>query len=147
MLQEILEQKITPELIPGGSQSTEESVGPYALQDFTLYHVIRRGYRPRKIAFLAHHAWSDASVGDWPPGFPEEGRPAYDLGAIRHWLGVFVTRFFGKPVQAVGAAQRPQGEPRRDHEPAGRLADAQRRERHRVAGGDRARHPLSARSA
>jgi NAD+ synthase (glutamine-hydrolysing) len=111
VLQEILEQKITPELIPGGSQSTEESVGPYVLQDFTLFHVIRRGYRPRKIAFLAHHAWSDASVGDWPPGFPEEGRPAYDLGAIRHWLGVFVTRFFGNQFKRSALPNGPKVSP------------------------------------
>ena len=120
VLQEILGQEITPELIPGGSQSTEEAVGPYALQDFTLYHVIRRGYRPRKIAFLAHHAWSDATVGDWPPGFPEEGRPAYDLAAIRHWLEVFVTRFFGNqfkrsalpngPKVSSGGTMSPRGD-------------------------------------
>jgi len=111
VLQEILEQEITPELIPGGSQSTEESVGPYALQDFTLYHVIRRGYRPRKIAFLAHHAWSDASAGDWPPGFPVEARPAYDLGAIRHWLEVFVTRFFGNQFKRSALPNGPKVSP------------------------------------
>ena len=111
VLQEILEQEITPELIPGGSQSTEESVGPYALQDFTLYHVIRRGYRPRRIAFLAHHAWSDASAGDWPPGFPVEARPAYDLGAIRHWLEVFVTRFFGNQFKRSALPNGPKVSP------------------------------------
>jgi NAD+ synthase (glutamine-hydrolysing) len=111
VLQEILEQKITPELIPGGTQSTEESVGPYVLQDFTLYHVIRRGYRPRKIAFLAHHAWSDATVGDWPPGFPEDLRPAYDLGAIRHWLEVFVTRFFGNQFKRSALPNGPKVSP------------------------------------
>jgi NAD+ synthase (glutamine-hydrolysing) len=95
VLREILAQEITPELIPGGQQSTEESVGPYSLQDFTLYHVVRRGYRPSKIAFLAHHAWHDADAGEWPPGYPEGDRPTYDLAAVRHWLEVFVRRFFG----------------------------------------------------
>ena len=56
-LTEILDQEISPELVPAKAgekiQSTEDSVGPYALQDFTLYHVLRRGYRPSKIAFLA----------------------------------------------------------------------------------------------
>ena len=56
-------------------QSTEDSVGPYALQDFTLFHVLRRGYRPSKIAFLAEHAWRDAGRGDWPAGLPR-GRAA-----------------------------------------------------------------------
>ncbi len=120
VLQEILAQKITPELIPGGTQSTEESVGPYSLQDFTLYHVIRRGYRPRKIAFLAHHAWADAEAGEWPPGYPEEGRPSYDLATIRHWLEVFVRRFFANqfkrsalpngPKVSAGGTMSPRGD-------------------------------------
>ena len=53
-------------------QATEDSVGPYALQDFTLFHVLRHGYRPRKIAFLAWHAWQDVEAGEWPPGYPDE---------------------------------------------------------------------------
>jgi NAD+ synthase (glutamine-hydrolysing) len=120
VLQEILAQKITPELIPGGDQSTEESVGPYSLQDFTLYHVIRRGYRPSKIAFLALHAWGDAEAGEWPPGYPEEGRPSYDLATIRHWLEVFVRRFFANqfkrsalpngPKVSAGGTMSPRGD-------------------------------------
>jgi NAD+ synthase (glutamine-hydrolysing) len=98
VLQEILDQEISPELIPTAEgekpQATEDSVGPYALQDFTLYHVIRRGYRPSKIAFLAWHAWRDADEGEWPPGFPEERRSSYDLTTVRKWLDLFVRRFF-----------------------------------------------------
>ena len=111
VLVEILDQEITPELIPGGSQSTEESVGPYALQDFTLYHVIRRGYRPRKIAFLAMHAWADATVGDWPPGYPDSGRPAYDLVAVKRWLDVFVRRFFGNQFKRSALPNGPKVTP------------------------------------
>ncbi|MGZ5404516.1 MAG: NAD(+) synthase [Nocardioides sp.] len=111
VLTEILLQEITPELIPGGSQSTEESVGPYALQDFTLHHVIRRGYRPRKIAFLAMHAWADAAVGDWPPGFPGDGRPAYDLATVKHWLEVFVRRFFGNQFKRSALPNGPKVTP------------------------------------
>jgi NAD+ synthase (glutamine-hydrolysing) len=98
VLREILEQEITPELIPTTAgtkpQATEDSVGPYALQDFTLFHVIRRGFRPSKIAFLAWHAWKDQDAGEWPPGFPEDARTSYDLATVRKWLEVFVTRFF-----------------------------------------------------
>ena len=98
VLREILEQEITPELVPTreghAPQRTEDSVGPYSLQDFTLYHVLRRGYRPSKIAFLAWHAWRDTEAGEWPPGFPEEARVAYDLADVRRWLDVFVRRFF-----------------------------------------------------
>ncbi|HEV7194299.1 MAG TPA: NAD(+) synthase [Pedococcus sp.] len=94
----ILDQEISPELVPAKEgeplQSTEAVVGPYALQDFTLYYVLRRGYRPSKIAFLAWHAWRDGDCGNFPPGYPEGQRPAYDLPTIRHWLEVFVRRFF-----------------------------------------------------
>ena len=69
-------------------------VGPYALQDFTLFHVLRYGFRAVRIAFLARHAWSDAAAGAWPPGFAEDQRTAYDLAEIRHWLEVFCQRFF-----------------------------------------------------
>ncbi len=112
-LLEILDQEISPELVPTKQgeriQSTEDSVGPYALQDFTLYHLLRRGYRPSKIAFLAEHAWSDAARGAWPSGYPDGARPAYDLATIRHWMQVFHRRFFRQPVQAVGDPQRAQG--------------------------------------
>ena len=75
-------------------QSSEAKVGPYALQDFSLYHVLRYGFRPSKVAFLAWHAWHDATRGDWPAGFPEDARRAYSLKEIRHWLQVFSQRFY-----------------------------------------------------
>ena len=75
-------------------QSTESKIGPYALHDFTLFHVLRYGFRPSKIAFLAWHAWHDVDAGAWPPGFPEAKRGAYDLPEIRRWLEVFCQRFF-----------------------------------------------------
>jgi NAD+ synthase (glutamine-hydrolysing) len=97
-LQAILDTEISPELVPAGEggtpQSTEATVGPYALQDFALFQTLRYGSRPSRIAFLAWHAWHDADVGEWPPGFPESGRVGYDLAQIRHWLGVFAQRFF-----------------------------------------------------
>ncbi|WP_435769472.1 NAD(+) synthase [Nocardioides sp. SYSU DS0651] len=115
VLREILEQEITPELIPAESdekpQATEESVGPYALQDFTLYHVIRRGFRPSKIAFLSWHAWRDEAVGDWPPGFPEESRNAYDLATIRAWLEVFIRRFFANQFKRSALPNGPKVSP------------------------------------
>ncbi len=124
VLAEIVEHEITPELIPHEEgeqpQSTEATVGPYALQDFTLYHVIRRGYPPHKIAFLAWHAWRDAEVGEWPPNFPVDRRHAYDLEEIRGWLEVFVRRFFGNqfkrsalpngPKVTAGGTMSPRGD-------------------------------------
>ena len=99
VLQAILDTEITPELVPVGEgetpQSTEASIGPYNLQDFTLYHVLRHGTPPSTIAFLAEHAWSDAAHGDWPEGYPDDKRVAYDLATIKKWLEVFCRRFFG----------------------------------------------------
>ncbi len=97
ILAAVLATEISPELIPAEEgekpQSTEDSIGPYALHDFTLYYLLRLGYRPAKIAFLAQQAWADAESGQWPPGYPEADRQAYDLAEIRHWLQVFVRRF------------------------------------------------------
>ena len=98
-LQAILDTEITPELVPVGEgetpQSTQAKIGPYSLQDFTLFHVLRHGMKPSKIAFLAWHAWRDADAGAWPEGFPHDERTSYDLATIRKWLGVFCSRFFG----------------------------------------------------
>ncbi|MDQ4051610.1 MAG: NAD(+) synthase [Actinomycetota bacterium] len=124
VLQEILDQEITPELIPSREdqlpQRTEDSVGPYSLQDFTLFHVIRRGFRPSKIAFLAWHAWHDVDAGEWPPEFPVDRRAAFDLATIRQWLEVFVTRFFASqfkrsalpngPKVSAGGTMSPRGD-------------------------------------
>jgi NAD+ synthase (glutamine-hydrolysing) len=124
VLSEVLDQEITPELIPTlegqKAQATEDMVGPYALQDFTLYHVIRRGYRPTKIAFLAWHAWRDAELGEWPPGYPPERRTSYDLAEIRRWLDVFCRRFFASqfkrsalpngPKVSAGGTMSPRGD-------------------------------------
>jgi NAD+ synthase (glutamine-hydrolysing) len=94
----ILGTEISPELVPadasGAIQSTQAKVGPYELQDFNLYHITRYGLRPSKVAFLAWHAWRDVSLGEWPAHFPDETRNAYDLATIKHWLGVFLFRFF-----------------------------------------------------
>ena len=124
VLGEILSQEITPELIPTEEgvkpQATEDSVGPYALQDFTLAHVVRHGMRPRRIAFLAWHAWKDLDAGEWPPGFPADARTAYSLEDVRHWLEVFLKRFFTNqfkrsalpngPKVSAGGTMSPRGD-------------------------------------
>ena len=120
----ILDQEISPELVPAREderpQSTEAKVGPYSLQDFTLFQVLRYGLRPSRVAFLAWHAWHDAEAGEWPPGFPEDKRVAYDLAEIRHWLDVFVRRFFASqfkrsalpngPKVSAGGSLSPRGD-------------------------------------
>ncbi len=84
-LERVLTTEISPELVPGRrgdkpAQLTEEVIGPYALQDFHLYYVLRFGYAPSKVAFLAWNAW--------------HGKDGYTLAEIRKWLQVFVSRFF-----------------------------------------------------
>ena len=98
VLESVLDTEISPELVPAGEdeeiQSSESKVGPYVLQDFSLFQVLRFGFRPSKVAFLAWHAWSDPERGDWPTGYPESKRPTYSLKEIRHWLLVFAQRYY-----------------------------------------------------
>jgi NAD+ synthase (glutamine-hydrolysing) len=107
ILYRILDTEISPELIPeraaeaGGSggeqpvQKSEQTIGPYELQDFNLYYVTRFGIRPSSVAYLAYHAWKDAGSGIWPDNLPTEKRNEYELAEIRKWLRVFLARFFG----------------------------------------------------
>src|SRR6202011_4228580 len=101
VLASVLETEISPELIPHqdpdadrpGADS-ESVVGPFELQDFFLYHVLRFGFTPSKVAFLAHHAWHDRELGLWPDLIPQARRNQYCLAEIKHWLEVFLERFF-----------------------------------------------------
>ena len=95
VLRDILDTDISPELVPGATtQRTEDVVGPYALQDFNLFYATRFGFSPEKIAFLAWHAWRQADEGRWPPDIAARDKRAFDLAEIKHWLGVFLQRFF-----------------------------------------------------
>jgi NAD+ synthase (glutamine-hydrolysing) len=99
-LLEILATKFSPELVPGEtideqpSQPTEEIIGPFELQDFHLYYILRFGYAPPKVAFLAYCAWRDAALGVWPET-PAAARRQYDIAQIKAYLRIFLTRFFG----------------------------------------------------
>ncbi|CDO05910.1 NAD(+) synthase [Mycolicibacterium cosmeticum] len=125
ILQSVLDTEITPELVPTGEdeeiQSSEAKVGPYVLQDFSLFQALRYGFGPAKIAFLAWHAWSDAGRGDWPAGIAPHKRPEYSLKEIRHWLTVFSQRFYSfsqfkrsalpnGPKVSAGGALSPRGD-------------------------------------
>jgi NAD+ synthase (glutamine-hydrolysing) len=126
LLTSILDTEISPELVPadeetGAIQSTEERIGPYELHDFFLFHVLRYGLAPSKIAFLAWHAWRDADAGRWPDGFPEDRRHAYDLATIDRWLREFLQRYFAfsqfkrsalpnGPKVSAGGALSPRGD-------------------------------------
>lgn len=125
VLQSILDTEITPELIPvgdnGAIQASQDVIGPFALQDFSLYYVLRYGFRPSKIAFLAWHAWREPDAGTWPPGYPGDKRNAYSLAEIRRWLEIFVGRFYSfsqfkrsampnGPKVSAGGALSPRGD-------------------------------------
>lgn len=125
VLEDILAQEISPELVPAGAdgaiQSTEAMVGPYELNDFFLHHIIRWGQSPSHVAFLAWHAWRDASAGSWPAGFPEHAKNSYDLATIARWLENFLRRFFAfsqfkrsampnGPKVSAGGALSPRGD-------------------------------------
>ena len=143
ILLDILETEISPELIPGEadtqpSQRTESIVGPYDLQDFNTFYTTRFGYLPTKIAFMAYCAWHDKAQGLWPD-IPEAKRCAYTIKEIRHWLEVFLYRFFqisqfkrtcvpNGPKVGSGGSLSPRGDYRApsDSEAAIWLEDAKR---------------------
>jgi NAD+ synthase (glutamine-hydrolysing) len=98
ILLDILETEISPELIPGQQghqplQKTESVVGPYELQDFNNFYTTRFGYLPTKIAFMAYCTWRDKKQGFWPE-VPEHNKNEYTIGEIKHWLEVYLYRFF-----------------------------------------------------
>lgn len=89
-LLDIIDTPISPELTPADEQGnikqkTEDLVGPYELHDFFLYYMLRHGFSPEKILFLAKHAFKT--------GTSEE---KYDEETIKRWLGVFMRRFFSQ---------------------------------------------------
>ncbi|MGR3757554.1 MAG: NAD(+) synthase [Tranquillimonas sp.] len=125
VLDAILQTEISPELVPQGEeeelQSTEDRIGPYELHDFFLFHLMRYGHPPSKVAFLAWHAWRDRRGGAWPVGFPEDRKNEYDLATIRRWLDSFLWRFFefsqfkrsalpNGPKVSAGGALSPRGD-------------------------------------
>ncbi|MGX4639976.1 NAD(+) synthase [Massilia sp. SYSU DXS3249] len=98
VLLNILDTEISPELVPGKegddkpAQITENVIGPYELQDFNLYYILRYGMTPSKVAFLSWSAWRAKTEGRWPD---EHGsRNEYALVDIKRNLKIFLWRFF-----------------------------------------------------
>ncbi len=91
-LESIAAGAISPELIPGETvQSTEAAIGPYELQDFNLYYITRYGLAPSKVLFLAWNAW----------------REKYDYATLKHWLEVFIARFFANQYKRSAVPNGP----------------------------------------
>lgn len=140
ILLNILNTEISPELIPGEGddqppQKTEDTIGPYELQDFNNFYITRFGYRPSKVAFMAWLAWRDKAKGLWPD-VPSEKRHSYSLEEIKKWLHVYLHRFFktsqykrscvpNSPKVGSGGSLSPRGDWRApsDGEPAVWIAD------------------------
>lgn len=86
ILLDIVDTPISPELIPADeqgniTQKTEDLVGPYELHDFFLYYMLRFGFRPAKIYYLAMRTRFDQP---------------YDAATIKKWLTIFMRRFFNQ---------------------------------------------------
>lgn len=84
LLLDIIDTPISPELVPAAAdgeilQKTEDLVGPYELHDFYLYYMLRYGFTPERIYFLARHAFTQEQ---------------YDDATLRKWLDTFMKRFF-----------------------------------------------------
>jgi len=75
------------------AQSTERVIGPYEMQDFNLYYILRYGFAPSKVAFLSYSAWSKRDAGTWPDA-PHATCNEYGLADIKRYLGIFLHRFF-----------------------------------------------------
>ena len=84
ILRDVLATPVSPELLPPKdgeiSQKTEEVVGPYELHDFFLYYLLRFGFPPKKIYFLACRAFDGM----------------YAPATVWKWLSNFYRRFFAQ---------------------------------------------------
>lgn len=85
ILHDVLDTPVSPELLPADengdiAQKTEDIVGPYELHDFFLYYMVRFGFSPARILFLAKNAFSETYTDD----------------IIEKWLKTFVRRFFAQ---------------------------------------------------
>ncbi len=83
VLKDIVDTPISPELLPPDengniSQATEDIVGPYELHDFFMYYILRYGFEPAKVYYLAQMAFKNQ----------------YDNTTILKWLKNFYRRFF-----------------------------------------------------
>lgn len=85
VLLDVLDTPVSPELLPPDkngeiAQKTEDVVGPYELHDFFLYYLVRFGYAPSKIYYMAKLSFKDK----------------YSEETIKKWLTVFIKRFFSQ---------------------------------------------------
>ena len=84
VLLDVLDTPVSPELLPPVdgviSQKTEDLVGPYELHDFFLYYMLRCGFPPSKVYWIAVRAFADS----------------YEEETVKKWLKIFYRRFFSQ---------------------------------------------------
>ena len=100
-LLDVIDTPISPELIPADAdgniqQKTEDLVGPYELHDFFMYYVLRYGFRPQKIYYLACQAFQSDSIGAYATVADAALAGCYDRETIKKWLTTFCRRFFSQ---------------------------------------------------
>ena len=129
VLQSVLDTEITPELVPTGEdeeiQSSEAKVGPYVLQDFSLFQVLRYGFRPSKSRVPGVARVERPRARRLAGGIPgEQAAGLLAQGDSPLAAGVRAAVLLVRPVQTVGDAQRAEGVARRIAVTARRLAGA-----------------------
>lgn len=95
-LKDIVSTPVSPELLPATAsgdiaQKTEDLVGPYSLHDFFIYNFIVNGFTPAKILFLATEAFDGE----------------FTKSEIKHWLTVFIKRFFSQQYKRSAVPDGP----------------------------------------
>lgn len=96
-LLDVVATPVSPELLPADSngninQKTEDIVGPYELHDFFLYHLLKNGFTPEKVLYLAKYAFAGQ----------------YNEETIKSWLKVFLRRFFSQQFKRSCMPDGPQ---------------------------------------
>lgn len=94
---DVVATPVSPELLPADNdgninQKTENLVGPYELHDFFIYHLLKNGFAPQKVLYLAKYAFSEQ----------------YNEDTISKWLKLFLRRFFSQQFKRSSMPDGPQ---------------------------------------
>ena len=94
---DVVATPVSPELLPADNdgninQKTENLVGPYELHDFFIYHLLKNGFAPQKVLYLAKYAFSGQ----------------YNEDTISKWLKLFLRRFFSQQFKRSSMPDGPQ---------------------------------------
>ena len=96
VLMAIVNTPISPELLPPDKngkieQKTEDTLGPYEVHDFIIYHFLRFNADPEKIRFMLKRAFKDV----------------YKEEELDKWLTLFIKRFFSQQFKRTCSPDGP----------------------------------------